>query len=115
MTAPREYLDYIQDIDDSISDIAEFVSGMPFEKFTEDKKTVNAVIRSLEVIGEAAKKVPNHIVEAHPEVPWRKMCGMRDKLIHEYFGVDKSILWQVAIKDLPPLRDIIKKILEEGK
>ena len=83
MTAKREYLDYPQDIFVSLGEIEVFVAGMDFERFASDKRTVNAVIRSLEVIGEAAKKIPMDISDAHPGVPWSKMCGMRDKLIHE--------------------------------
>ena len=115
MTAKREYLDYLQDIFESIGDIEVFVAGMDFERFATDKRTVNAVIRSLEVIGEAAKKIPKDISDAHPGVPWSKMCAMRDKLTHEYFGVDRTILWKVATEEIPPLKDVFRKILEEHR
>ena len=112
MTAKREYLDYAQDIYDSIVDIETFITGMDFEQFDGDKKTVNAVIRSLEIIGEAAKKIPKEITDNYPGVPWREMCAMRDKLIHEYFGVDKAILWNVDTEEIPPLKSIFRRILE---
>jgi uncharacterized protein with HEPN domain len=112
MTGKREYLDYVQDIYDSIVDIETFIAGMDYERFSGDKKTVNAVIRSLEIIGEAGKKIPKEITEAYPKVPWREMRGMRDKLIHEYFGVDNAILWKVAAEEIPPLKSTFRRILE---
>lgn len=85
---------------------------MSFEDFARDKKTINAVIRSLEVIGEATKNIPKSIRDKHPSIPWRKMAGMRDKMIHEYFGVDVKILWKTIKKDIPPLKPLIKSVLE---
>lgn len=90
----REYRDYIKGIIDSIKDIKEFVRNMKYNEFICDKKTVNAVVRSIEVIGEATKKIPKSMKNKYSEVPWKKMAGIRDKLIHEYFGVDISILWE---------------------
>jgi len=90
----RDYRDYLQDILDSIDDIASFVQGMGFEEFKRDRKTINAVVRSIEVIGEASKRIPRGLKTKYKGVPWREMAGMRDKLIHEYFGVDVEILWK---------------------
>jgi len=70
------------------------------------------VIRSIEVIGEAAKHIPKSIRDKYPSIPWRKMAGMRDKLIHEYFGVDIKILWKTIKKDIPPLKPLMQNILE---
>lgn len=109
----RDYRDYLQDILDSIKDIEDFTRNVDFEDFARDRKTINAVIRSIEVIGEAAKHIPKSIRDKYPSIPWRKMAGMRDKLIHEYFGVDiKIILWKTIKKDIPPLKPLIQNILE---
>ena len=94
------YEDYLDDIRSAIVEIADFTKGMSFEQFSNDKKTINAVLRSLEVIGEAAKKIPNSIRREHPDVPWQKMTGMRDKLIHDYSGVDYEIVWETIKVDL---------------
>ena len=109
----KNYGDYLEDIFISISDIQEFISQIDFSKFCEDKKTSNAVIRSLEVIGEAAKNIPASIRKKYPDVPWKKMAGMRDKLIHEYFGIDFEIVWGAITEDLPPLKSALKIILRD--
>ena len=75
----REYKDYIQDILDSINDIKTFVREINFEQFKNDKKTINAVVRSIEIIGEAAKKIPEALKNKYPDIPWKKMTGMRDE------------------------------------
>ncbi|MFH1539237.1 MAG: DUF86 domain-containing protein [bacterium] len=88
----REFGDYVQDIFDSITAAEEFVEGLEFKDFKKDRKTVFAVIRAIEVIGEATKNLPESFRKKYPEIPWKDMAGMRDKLIHEYFGVDVEIL-----------------------
>ncbi len=107
----REYGDYLQDIVDSANEIGDFTAGMSFEDFKNDKKTVNAVIRSLEIMGEAAKKMPDSIRNKYNKVPWKKMAGIRDKLIHEYHGVDLEIIWLVVKEELPQIRPLLSKIL----
>ncbi len=111
----RTYIDYIEDILTSIQEIEEFVKGMSFDDFVKDKKTVNAVIRSLEVMGEAVKKIPKEIRDKYPDIPWKYIAGMRDKLIHEYHGVDLTIVWEVIEKEIPPLKPKFKEILDELK
>ncbi len=109
----REHYDFIKDIHDSILDIADFTANLTYEEFIGDKKTVNAVIRSLEIIGEASKKIPPTIREKNTDIPWRLMAKMRDKLIHHYHGVDLDIIWVVVTEDLHPLEEAIKKLLAE--
>ena len=111
----RDYLDYLQDIIDSINDIESFINGIDFNSFEKDKKTMNAVVRSLEIIGEAVKKIPDGVRYKYPDIPWKNMSGMRDKLIHEYFGIDEDIVWAVASEELPPLGPLFEKILIEAE
>jgi uncharacterized protein with HEPN domain len=109
----REYGDYLQDIIDAIFEVEEFTRGMDDEAFKKDRKTVNAVIRSLEVIGEAAKRIPESIRKKYPAVPWKRMAGMRDKLIHEYSGVDLDTVWGVVKLELPPLFSLVRAALND--
>lgn len=109
----RDFRDYITDIYNAICEVEEFTKGLDFGRFEEDRKTVNATVRSLEVIGEAAKRIPAHIKEKYPSVPWKKMAAMRDKLIHEYFGVDETIVWKVASEELPKLKPAFKEVVGE--
>lgn len=109
----RDYRDYLQDILDSISDIDNFIGSMSFEEFKKDKKTVNAVVRSIEIIGEASKKIPNALRAKYKALPWKEMTGMRDKLIHAYFGVDIETLWKTVKDDIPPLKQLIQKMLQD--
>lgn len=109
----RELGDYIEDILEAIVDVKNFTEGMRYEEFITDRKTINAVIRSLEIIGEAAKKIPGSMREKYPDVPWKGMTGMRDKLIHEYFGVDLEIVWEVINSELPPVKPSIRKVLDD--
>ncbi len=107
------YTDFIKDIIDSINDVELFVVNMSFEEFLQDRKTINAVIRSLEIIGEAAKKIPSEIRDKNATIQWKRIMGMRDKLIHEYFGVDLEIVWTVVKEELPPLKPMIMDILKD--
>ena len=96
----------------SIKDFLTFVGDMPIEKFVEDRKIVNAVIRSLEIVGEAAKKVPADVRQDYPDVPWKEIAGMRDKLIHEYFGVDLDIIWETVQNDLSALDAAVSDFIQ---
>jgi len=111
----RDFLDYVADIANAIDEVSEFTRGMDFPVFQADRKTVNAVVRSLEVMGEAAKKIPQNVRRRYPDVPWRRMAGMRDKLIHEYHGVDLDTVWLVVRDELPPVRPLVDTILREAK
>jgi len=109
----RDYGDFVQDILDSINDVENFIDGMEFEDFIKDKKTIYSVVRAIEIIGEAAKNVPEQIRTKYPDVPWKQMAGMRDKLIHEYFGVDLEIIWETAKDDVPRLKTAVSKVFED--
>lgn len=108
-----EWRDYLADILESAREVEMFIVGMNYDKFFRDKKTINAVIRSLEVMGEAAKRVPEEIRANYPEIPWKRMAGMRDKLIHEYAGVDLETVWDVAREELPALKPILEKLKDD--
>ncbi|MFH0737514.1 MAG: DUF86 domain-containing protein [Candidatus Micrarchaeota archaeon] len=111
----REFLDYLCDIADSVDKIASFTEGMTFEIFRKDEKAVFAVVRALEIIGEASKKIPASVKQKNPGIPWNSMAGMRDKLIHEYFGVDVEIVWKTVRDELPPLKPILRKLIEDQR
>ncbi len=113
MRGRREFLDYLADIQEASTNISQFISGMAWEEFAQDQKTIYAVVRAFEIIGEAAKKVLLSVRKRHPNVPWKQMAGMRDKLIHEYFGVNHEVLWKTTQEDIPPVQELIAKVLEK--
>lgn len=115
MKNERLFVDYLEDILDSINKISMFIDGVSQEMFIRDEKTVYAVIRSLEIIGEAAKKVPENIRSKYPKIPWREMTGMRDKLIHDYIGVDLMVVWRTIQEDIPGIEKDICEIVDIEK
>lgn len=110
MKTPRVYL---EDILESVLKIESYTKGMTWRKFERDGKAQDAVMRRLEIIGEAAKKVPDAIKGAHPDIPWRQIAGMRDILIHEYGEVREERVWKTVQDDLAPLKSGIKEILKQ--
>ena len=111
----REIGDYIQDISDAMNKAMEFVEGMEYEDFICDDKTIFAVIKAIEVIGEAVKNIPEDVKKDYPEIPWREMAGMRDKLIHGYFGVNLKRVWKTVKEEIPPLKPLFEKLLGSFK
>jgi uncharacterized protein with HEPN domain len=103
---------YLQDIKESIRRIEKYTEGVNFEKFRRDKKTIDAVVRNLSVIGEAVKNIPKEIKDKNSNVAWKEILGMRNKVIHEYFGIDEEILWKTIKDDLPLFKKQILNILK---
>ena len=102
----------IEDILEAVERIERYTEGLRYDQWQTDQKTIDAVIRNIEVIGEAAKHVPPDVQKMFPEIPWGKMKGIRNILIHEYFGVDIEVLWKTAMEDLPGLKDLLMGMLD---
>ncbi len=111
---PRDPVVYLEDILGAIQKIHRFLGSQTFEQFCADEKTIDAVVRNLEVIGEAAKKVPDELKNQTPTVDWKRMAGLRDVLIHAYFAVDNEIVWDVIRNKLPALETEVRKLVEKA-
>jgi len=106
---------YLRDILESIDQIEEYLEGVNENEFYQNSEKQDAVLRRLEIIGEAVKHISDDIREKYDSVPWRKIAGMRDIIIHEYFGVTLSMIWMVAKRDLPDLKSKIQEIIKNQR
>ena len=109
----RDWRLRVQDMLKAIPRIRRYTAGMDYEAFAADDLTVDAVIRNVEIVGEASKYVPARITRRHGEIPWEPLRTFRNFLAHEYFGVDRRVLWETVTRDLPPLEPRFRKLMEE--
>lgn len=107
----RDYKVYLQDILEAISKIRQFTAGLDLSAFSQDAKTLDAVVRNLEIIGEAVKHLPDDVRTRSSEVDWKKIAGLRDILIHEYFGVNIEVIWNIVQQKLPGLEKAARDLL----
>jgi uncharacterized protein with HEPN domain len=112
MSAERDWIMRVKDIVSSIDKIKVFTTGMTYEQFSKDEKTIDAVIRNLEIIGEAAAHIPLNIQERHADFAWLEMRGMRNIMVHEYFGISLPIIWHTIEHDLVPLETGFRELLK---
>ena len=111
----RDPVLYISDIILSMERVQEYITDLDFQKFKWDYKTVDAVIRNFEIIGEATKNLPSELKEKYPNIPWEEMYRLRNRISHEYFGVDYEIIWDIATKHLPTNYKDVIEVLEDLK
>jgi uncharacterized protein with HEPN domain len=107
----RSWQERARDILDAVGEIDRFISGMGREEFLADAKTLKAVVADLTIIGEAARHIPDAMLQAHPEVPWALMRGMRNRIVHGYYQVDPLIVWDTCQNDLPALVEPLQRLL----
>ena len=112
MKSNRPYLCHIRD---ALVENQQFVRAMTHEEFLDDRRTQNAVIRSFEVMGEASRRLSSDFRDKNPQVPWRKMMDFRNKLIHDYFGLDLFLFWETIVEDVPPLLDAIEELIGQDE
>ena len=115
---PRDYKAYIKDILEAIDRIESYTTNLTFDVFSESRLYQDAIVRNLEIIGEAVKRLPKKLIEKYPEIEWKKIAGLRDILIHAYFGIDAEIVWDVVENKIPELKDqilLIQSKIKKGK
>jgi uncharacterized protein with HEPN domain len=110
----REWKLFIEDILESIRLIKNYVENMGFDDFKNDRKTIDAVVRNFEIIGEASRFIPDEIKEKYENADWKGIVGLRNRIAHEYFDISLSIVWHIVMKELPTLEDQMKEILEQS-
>jgi uncharacterized protein with HEPN domain len=109
----RSYTLFLDDILDAMTRIEKYTFTLDFDSFVKNEMAVDAVIRNLEVIGEAVKNIPAHIREKNQDIPWKRMAGLRDMMIHVYFGIDLEIIWEIVKKDIPETKPEIEQFRKE--
>ena len=109
----REILLLLEDMRDAALKILSYTSGMSFDDFISDDKTIDAVVRNFEIIGEAANRVPDNFKSHHPEIEWRRMTGLRNRIIHQYFGINYATVWKIKEENIPELADFIQQAIDE--
>ena len=114
MSDERRDKDFLLDIQEAVQRILDYTAGMSWETFIVDYKTQDAVVRNLEIIGEATKNISDDLRNQHPAIPWKSMSGTRDRLMHHYFGINQEIVWQIVLQDLPSLLKQIDDLLGGG-
>ena len=110
--SPRSGKERIEDILEAIVEIQAFTESISLEQIRDDQRTVKAVSLNFVVIGEVAARIPDNVVNAHPEIAWNLIRGMRNRLVHDYFSIDAEIVWDTVQNDLPPLIEPFKRLLE---
>ena len=110
----RQVQDSLQDMLEAARRILQYIENIDFEQFQKDFKTQDAVLRNLEVLGEAAKNIPDDFRDEHPDLPWVDMARTRDRLIHHYFGVNLDVVWGIAELELPDVVAKLEEILEQN-
>jgi uncharacterized protein with HEPN domain len=113
--AKREFILYLEDMLQSMERIEEYLGALDFQKFKMNYLVVDAIVRNFEIIGEASKNIPSDIQEKYPEIPWRKMVGLRNLIAHEYFGIDYEMIWEIAKNSLPKNKTDLSKIIKKEK
>ena len=113
MKEPLVVRDYLRDILEAMDKAAQFVGDFDLDSFRQDEKCSYAVIRCLEIVGEAAKKIPLAVRKKHNDIPWKHLAGMRDKLIHDYAGVDLEVVLKTVREDIPSIRNRLLALVEE--
>jgi uncharacterized protein with HEPN domain len=109
----REFLDFIEDILDGMDKAEILLEGVAFSQFETDFRINFAVVRALEIIGEAVKRLPEELGQKYPDIPWKGMAGMRDRIIHGYDNVDLQIVWDVVKRDIPQIKPKIAQIIKD--
>ncbi len=109
---PRDYRVFLDDILEATTKVLDYTAGLSYERFVTDRKTVEAVVWNLQIIGEATKHIPEEVRSRYRDVPWREMAGLRDIIVHQYFGLKLDVIWKVIRDDLPRVEALVRGILE---